>query len=238
MLSIKKLSSSLVLINIFLIISVNVFAAGNIYTSPVVTLDKDFNILVIWGTGNKTDPLSTTGTDRIFQVKDNDRSSTYTLSDLEDISSSTYANPPDGHGWYINLKTGEKILGEAVVSGKKIYATSYIPSIETDPCNKSGTSYLYVMDYITGAGAFEDGSRSKYIGEGMSSAPVVSVNPDKDEDDSSDTNYTSTDKKDVYVSLSKELNDDKVHTKRLTDPIKSDGGIPEKNLLYWRDMRI
>ena len=237
MLSIKQLSSSLILINIFLIISVNVFAAGNIYTSPVVTLDKDFNILVIWGTGNKTDPLAQTGTDRIFQVKDNDRSSTYTLSDLEDISSSTYANPPDGHGWYINLKTGEKVLGEAVVSSKKIYATTYIPAPGTAPCNKAGTSYIYVLDYITGAGAFEDGTRSKYIGEGTSTV-VVSVNPDKGEDDSSDTDDTSTDKNDVYVSLSTELNEDKVHTKRLTDPIKGGGGIPEKNLLYWRDMRI
>jgi Tfp pilus tip-associated adhesin PilY1 len=201
-----------------------------------VTLDKDFNILVIWGTGNKTDPLAKTGTDRIFQVKDNDRNSTYTLSDLEDISSSTYANPPDGHGWYINLQAGEKILGDAVVSGKKIYATSYIPATGTNLCKKSGTSYLYVLDYISGAGAFKDGSRSKYTGEGMSSSAVVSVNPDKDA--SSDTNDTNTDKKDVYVSLSTELNDDKVHTERLTDPIKSDGGIPEKNLLYWRDMRI
>jgi Tfp pilus tip-associated adhesin PilY1 len=216
-----------------LFISVNVFAAGNIYTSPVVTLDKDFNILVIWGTGNKTDPLAKTGTDRIFQVKDNDRSSTYTLSDLEDISSSTYANPPDGHGWYINLKAGEKILEDADVSEKKIYVASYVPATGTDPCNKAGSSYLYVLDYITGAGAFEDGSRSKYIGEGTATA-VVSVNPDTD--DSSDTDTKS--KNDVYVSLSTELNDDKIHTERFTDPIKGGGGIAEKNLLYWRDMRI
>ena len=203
----------------------NGLGAGNIYTAPVVTLDANYNLLVIWGTGDKTKPLSKTGTDRIFVVKDDDREKTYTLSDLKDITHSTYTDTADGHGWYINLdgSIGEKVLGDAKISDKKIFVTSYIPASGTDYCNKSGKSRLYVLDYMTGTGAYKDGSRFKEYDKGMSTTVSISSDPD-------------TKGIDIYMPFSDEL-DDGGHTLRITDPLTS-GGMQEKNLIYWRDMRI
>jgi len=221
---IKKRTILLVMFNI-LLLSISGHTAENIYTIPSVTIDNHFNILVIWGTGDKTDPLSKTGKDRIMTVKDKDRTSTYTLSDLQDISNSVYDNLPDGHGWYINFPdAGEKVLGDTVVSDKKIYVTTYIPATGIDYCNKSGVSKIYALNYLSGAGSFSDGSRSKKAGDGISSSTNVSANPD-------------TGKNDVFISLSEELNNSKVHTKRLTDPIAT-SGTSGKNLIYWRDLRI
>lgn len=201
------------------------FGAGNIYTAPAVTLDGNYNLLVIWGTGDKTKPLSKTGVDRIFVVKDTDREKTYTLSDLKDITNSTYADTADGHGWYISLNEtlGEKVLGDAKVADKKIFMTSYIPASGTDSCNKAGKSRLYILNILTGEGAYTDGSRYKEHEEGMSTTVSISDNPD-------------TKKKDIYMPFSEELND-KSHTLRITDPFLS-GGMGDKNLIYWRDMRI
>jgi len=80
-----------------------------IYTIPSVTFDRDYNLWVYVGTGNKTDPSGTGSAGRILAVKDSDRSSGYSLSNLTGV----------GNGWYYALTgTGEKILAEAVVYDK------------------------------------------------------------------------------------------------------------------------
>jgi Tfp pilus tip-associated adhesin PilY1 len=214
---------------LFIVVIVNfvstAFGAGNIYTAPAVTLDSNYNLLLIWGTGDKTKPLAKDGVDRIFVVKDTDREKTYTLSDLKDITNSTYTDTSDGHGWYISLNeaVGEKVLGDVKIADKKIFATSYIPASGTDACSKAGKSRLYILNIQTGEGAYEDGTRYKEYDKGMSTTVSISDNMD-------------TGKKDVFMPFSEEL-DDKSHTKRITDPFTS-GGMQDKNLIYWRDMRI
>ncbi|MFA5321057.1 MAG: PilC/PilY family type IV pilus protein [Smithella sp.] len=180
-----------------------------IYTIPSVSFDVNYNLWVYVGTGNKTDPTSTSSAGRILGVRDSDRSASYSLSNLT-----------GGNGWYFTLTgTGEKILAEAVVYDKKLYFTSYLPASSSDGCSIAGTAKLYILDYLTGSVLY-----SASIGTGIPSAPVISFNP-------------TTKEKDVYVSMSEEASSStKVHTVKITDPTPD--YTPEKTLRYWKDMRV
>ncbi len=98
-------------------------------------------------------------------------------------------------GWYIRLENpGEKVLASPTVFAGVVYFTTYTPGepgvVSEDPCMVStarGTARLYAVDYLTGVsvynwseeveGAAELGKldRSKVIGSGIPSAPVVAV---------------------------------------------------------------
>jgi hypothetical protein len=207
-------------------ISTNVFANGGIYATPAVALDASSKLWVYVGSGDKTDPTGHTSTERFYAIRDIDRSTTLVPGDLENITSSgnTYTNPPDGNGWFwVFAGFGEKVMAEAVVTNKKVYFTTYNPDTGTNPCNKAGTSNLYIIDYITGAGLYTNGSRSANVGTGIASAPVISKNP-------------STGGNDVYVSTSEVTTGNESHTNKQTDP--STTNTPNRSLLYWHDMRV
>ncbi len=151
-----------------------------IYTIPSVTKDGAGNIWVFWGTGNKADPASTTGQGRLFALKDNNRTTTWFISNMDDISSAglTYDQTTSlNNGFYISLPgTGEKVLADSALFGGVVYFTSYAPA-SGNPCAQSGNAYLYAIRYTSGAGAFSGGSRSMSIGVGIASSPVISLKP-------------------------------------------------------------
>ncbi len=81
-----------------------------IYTTAAVARDTTGNIWVYWGTGDKMNETVTTAQDLVFAVKD-DRASTFSISSLVNVTSSTYVDSATGHGWYMNLPgLGEKVL--------------------------------------------------------------------------------------------------------------------------------
>jgi Tfp pilus tip-associated adhesin PilY1 len=204
-------------------ISINVFAGINqaIYMSAATTTDSSGNIWVYVGTGDKTDPSATTGYERVYAIKDSDPTKTWKLSDLVDISSSTYTDSTTGHGWYITLGGGgEKMLSAPVIYDQKLYFTTYTPS--TTPCDQNGTARLYVLDYLTGAGML-NGSRSEQIGVGIPSGPVISINP-----------YGGA--YNVYVSTSAANFGSGASTSEINDPSKQHNKL--KNMIYWKDNRI
>ena len=51
-----------------------------IYMSASATTDSSGNIWIYFGTGDKTDPSATTGYERVYAIKDSDRTSTYKIS--------------------------------------------------------------------------------------------------------------------------------------------------------------
>lgn len=203
-----------------------VFAIGNlaIYTMPAIAMDNNYNIWVYVGTGNKNDPQGDGGTERFYAIKDNDGTSTYSLSSLTNVTASTYTDSSSTHGWYINLtNTGEKVLNDATVFDQKVYFTTYTPAQTTDACcDLGGIARLYVVGYISAAGLL-DGARSETVGSGVPSSPIISKNP-----------YTGT--YDVYVSTSVSANTDISHTGKAPDP--SPSYTPVKSLLYWLDRRV
>ena len=207
-------------------ISMNAFAGINyaVFMSASATTDASGNIWIYVGTGDKTDPSATTGYERVFAIKDSDRSSTYTLANLMDISSASAVYDPNSttyHGWYITLGGGgEKIMSAPVNYDQKLYFTTYTP--DTIPCGQNGVAKLYIIDYQTGGGLI-NGSRSENIGLGIPSGPVISINP-----------YGG--KYNVYVSTSAANFGTGSDTVEATDTTTQHSKL--KYMIYWKDNRI
>ncbi len=98
-----------------------------IYYAATVARDAS-SLWVFWGTGDKENPLSTSGPDTFFGVKDNDRTTTYNISNLQDISTEGTIYSGTSSGWYINLAgAGEKVLADPTVFGGIVLFTTYTP---------------------------------------------------------------------------------------------------------------
>ncbi|MGA2525200.1 MAG: PilC/PilY family type IV pilus protein [Smithellaceae bacterium] len=194
-----------------------------IFSSVAVTIDQSNNLWVYFGTGDNTDPTVFNATnDSFYAIKDNDRSTTYYLSNLVNITSGTYTDSSTRHGWYINLASGEKVLSAPNINFQNIYFTTFTPPNPNNPCDQSGNAQLYIINYITGAGVFANNVRSETIGIGIPNSPIVSRNP-----------YGGTD---IYVSSSQVQSGSGSHTQKETDPTV--WPYPPNNLIYWRDIRL
>ncbi len=167
--------------------------ASPIYTAPSVARDQGGSVWVFWGTGDKENPMRPDSQDIFFGVKDNDRSGSYDISALENITNSIFIDAAAKHGWYIALATGEKVLADSAAFGGMITWTTFTP-LSNDLCTIKGTSKLYavalmpiVIDGVTyqiGAGLFATssgnvpGTRSIALGPGIAQVPVYSQKPD------------------------------------------------------------
>jgi len=189
-----------------------------IYTTPAVTLDKRGKIWVYFGTGDKMDPTAANAQEKFHAVKDYDRTATYTLSNLENITTGTYTDSDNKRGWYMNLAgSGEKILADPAVFGNVAYFTTYFPPSGADPCSQSGTANLYGVNYVSGGGVMGGGSRSMSIGVGLPTAPVLSFKPGGGSAD-------------LYVTVSS-AGAGRVNFQPPTLANRN-------NVLYWRDTRL
>jgi Tfp pilus tip-associated adhesin PilY1 len=206
-----------------------------IFTQASVTRDNAGNMWVYVGTGDKKNPTATGNSykDRLYAIIDNDLSSTWNSTNLFNATSTnfdptTIFNPSTNtgyHGWYIDLSIGdgEKILADPVVFQGVVYFTTYVPPSGTDVCNQSGKAYLYAVDYVTGMGKFSGNNRYEFIGYGIPSSPLVSVNP-----------YGGTD---IYVSTSQK------NTQTADTFVKKEStpniiNYNKTNLMMWRDKRV
>jgi Tfp pilus tip-associated adhesin PilY1 len=162
-----------------------------IYTTPSAGRGSSSDLWVFWGTGDTGNPTAAGTQDWFLGLKDNDRSSTYTILQLQNITNSvfSYASP----GWYITLGSGEKVLTNSAVFGGMVTWTTYVPYTGTNPCNQAGTSNLYSVAmmpvaiggvvYQAGAGLFATttgnvvGTRSMTLGSGIAQVPVYSQKP-------------------------------------------------------------
>jgi len=214
-----------------------------IFTMPTVFKDKNGNLWVGWGTGDKTDPTASNAQEKFYSVKDNNRSSTFGINDLENItsSSSTYTDSPTKNGWYINLAgQGEKMLADPVAFGQVIYFTTYTPPAGGDVCSQAGAGKLYGVNYTTGAGGLVpldasgqpvgSPSRTMSVGAGIPSAPILSMKPV-----GSYTPGTTTSAADVYLTVSGGGGTAERTTRvNLNPPTLAS----RTNLLYWKDRRL
>lgn len=136
-------------------------SSGNIrpiYTSCAVTVDPDGALWVYFGSGDKTDPTAPNAQEKFYAVKDTDRSTTWRLNNLKNITSSgsTYNPGTDtDNGWYINITGGgEKILSDPTIFEGNVYFTTYNPPSGGNPCEQGGESRIYTLNYLTGRGVF------------------------------------------------------------------------------------
>jgi type IV pilus assembly protein PilY1 len=212
-----------------------------IFTAATVTKDFNGNLWVDWGTGDKTDPTAANAQEKFYAVKDNDRSTTFRINDLDNITSGTYADSPTKHGWYINLAGGgEKILSEPTVFGGVVYFSSYTPPAGGDPCAQAGSANLYGVNYTTGAGVIPpvDASgnpvagpptRSMDVGVGIPSAAVLSLKP------TGTYSPGTSSPADLYMTVSGGSGTGASTQKVNFEPPTL---ANRTNLLYWKDRRL
>jgi type IV pilus assembly protein PilY1 len=155
-----------------------------LYNYPSVTTDKAGSLWVFWATGDKSDPTNTTGTaGKVIGLKDNDRTTTYTPSSLQDVTNPSQAcNDASKDGWFVSFTGNEKAISDITVFGGLVYFTTYVPSTSTDPCNISGYSNIYAINYLTCGGMLDPTNsgtlvRSMFVSYGIASAPIVSMRP-------------------------------------------------------------
>jgi Tfp pilus tip-associated adhesin PilY1 len=164
----------------------------NIYYQAAVAFDKYGIPWVYFGTGDRENPTDTTNPPERFYAVMDDGKGNYprTDYDLRDVTS-LYTFSPDRtrKGWFIKLektvKRLEKVLGKPTVFNKLLYFTTYFYNDRVDPCSVAGDARLYVVEYVSGGGAFvlEDylqgirpEQRWEKIGSGVASSPVITMN--------------------------------------------------------------
>jgi Tfp pilus tip-associated adhesin PilY1 len=164
-----------------------------IYYQPAVSFDKNRIPWVYFGTGNREDPNEFANPpERFYAVKD-DGLGNYprTEGDLDNVTpdpQNTFAVPMK-KGWYIELdktmQSLEKVLAKPTLFNQLVYFTTYKNKDTDDPCSGAGVSSLYTVEYRSGGGALAvdelsdlsgaAGERSREVGIGAPSTPVISV---------------------------------------------------------------
>jgi type IV pilus assembly protein PilY1 len=141
-------------------VATNLFKTPNgqrIFYQPDAVINNG-SVMVYFGTGDRSSPMSTYFTDRFYAVKD-DGTSNLRESDLVNVTNqiaqpgSTQYNTllsdiQTHHGWYIVLgNNGEKVLSPPTVYFNVAFST-FIPS--TAVCQAGGTARAYVVDPLVG----------------------------------------------------------------------------------------
>jgi len=161
-----------------------------IYYQPAVAFDRYRTPWVYFGTGDRENPTDTSNpAERFYAVKD-DGLGNYPRkenTDLEDVTSNnTFVSDQTKKGWFIMLAKGEQVLAKSAVFYQLVYFTTYTYIKSNDPCLVDSIATLYIVEYLSGGGAYlvdelsdlgkTPSHRSEVIGVGVPSAPVISVN--------------------------------------------------------------
>ena len=199
-----------------------------IYYQPAVAFDRYGNPWVYFGTGDREHPNDlSTPAESFYAVKDN-RVGNYPRgeTDLLDVTSVNRFSPTPKDGWYLRLEKSsqksEKVLAKPVIFNKSVYFTTYAYAKTENPCSVLGEAKLYVVEYLSGAGASgvddlsdsgrSPSQRSKQIGVGVPSSPVIKVD--------------SKGKASVTIGTT----DGQLFSTQILSPSKS------KGILYWREI--
>ena len=216
--------------------------------TPAVAKDSGY-YWVFWGTGDKGDkpnPTIVGPQNSFFAVRDDNPSGSYTLGNLQNITSSGVFNDPGAKGWFVNLNGQEGVLSDATVYKGIVFFTSYTPPGGTNLCGAIGRAAIYgiammpvsIMGqiYDPGKGVFsQTGQRKIDLGAGIPSAPVVSQKPL----DGSGKGSTP----DIFVSVSGGAGTP-TETLSSADPNMGSvanaltGSGPSSQIIHWRDRRV
>ncbi len=175
-----RIDSDLVASKLFSAPSVDGTRLYKIYYAPDVVRDRGF-LSVFFGTGDRSNPLDTSLTDRIYAVKD-DNTSDLTESNLIDVTTQVEQNGSDeeaelkedlkdAQGWFIQLneRPGEKVLASPSAFFSVFFST-FVPL--TGVCNAGGDARVYELNYETGG--IPDSKAGDPDGDGPESAPTAS----------------------------------------------------------------
>jgi len=175
-----------------------------IFYPPDMVIEPGYTYLY-FGTGNRTDPMSQTETNRFFAVKDKNESDTAfqtrvgVLTEsphLIDLTADLIQQDPiqaptilaqlaAGDGWFIDLEnTGEKVLAPPTVLAGMVLFTTFTPvDSVANPCSYGGDARLYALDYLSavsvidfdGDGDLDKADQSEQIGQGVPTEVVITI---------------------------------------------------------------
>jgi type IV pilus assembly protein PilY1 len=153
------------------------------------------DLLLAFGTGERTDlryPGDATRNEnnRFYVVEDPEPTgalafaSTFTESDLTDITGLDDDPDPLDSGFYFSIADAEKFLTNPLIFAGFVITTSYLPDlVGADICSQTGTSALYIFDVFSGVGYFAgpgvtgDDARASDLGSGVPTCPKISISP-------------------------------------------------------------
>jgi Tfp pilus tip-associated adhesin PilY1 len=133
------------------------------------------SVMVYFGTGDRSNPLDTSVTDRLYAVRD-DGASNLGEAGLVDVTNNIVqpGTPEEAtllqqianqNGWYIQLEgVGEKVLAPPTVFFNVAFAT-FTPS--TLACSAGGDAKIYVLNPLNGAPTLDlAGTSGGSLGDG------------------------------------------------------------------------
>jgi type IV pilus assembly protein PilY1 len=151
--------------------------------TPVATVKPNGQEMVFFGTGQflvGTDP-STTTTQSIYGLIDDNSGNTISSSNLADQSTSIHA--VGSKGWFMNLAqaSGERVTRSAALVNGTLYVPSFQPN--TSSCSGGAQSWLYTLDYKDGSAPDNyNGTannvttgRAQSMGDGFLADPTVDM---------------------------------------------------------------
>jgi type IV pilus assembly protein PilY1 len=165
------------------------YPAQAIYGAPSLALDKNRNLWVFIGTGDRNHP-NAPASNRFYGVKDTTtmaNGSTLTESNLADVTTSNGVTSTQG--WFFQLGTNEKVLAASNVFNMSVFFSGFTPTSVVTCTSGGGTAKLYAVqvdsgyaaiDFSTGAALTSSNAsnaRSTTIGSGIASMPVIVLTP-------------------------------------------------------------
>jgi len=155
------------------------------YAPATSKFQNSYTEWVVFGTGDRENPLDTSVVNHIYAVKNTWLKSGLTKDNLVDLTQNliiegtdeekdTVKNGiKDADGWSITFyDPGEKMISSPIVSQGFIFFTTYVPAsgvaVNEDPCKSvgaNGASYLWAIELDTGAPAYDldgDGKKKKH----------------------------------------------------------------------------
>jgi type IV pilus assembly protein PilY1 len=163
------------------------YPAQAIYTAPSVAFDDYGDLWVYFGTGDRNHP-NNNSQNNFYGIKDNTtmaNDSVLTEKALEDVTS---ANKTAVQGWFFRLTPDEKVLSTADIFNKIVFFSSFTPTNVVQCGSGGGNAKLYAVQALTGYAAIDWNTgtalassdskkvRSKAIGSGIASKPIVVIN--------------------------------------------------------------
>ena len=163
------------------------YPAQAIYNAPSVAFDDYGDLWVYFGTGDRNHP-NNNSQNNFYGIKDNTtmaNDSVLTEKALEDVTS---VNKTAVQGWFFRLTPDEKVLSTADIFNKIVFFSSFTPTNVVQCGSGGGNAKLYAVQALTGYAAIDWNTgtalassdskkvRSKAIGSGIASKPIVVIN--------------------------------------------------------------
>ena len=136
-----------------------------IYTRALLAKDRSGRKMVFVGTGDSTNPTTTTDVNYFYAIRDSD-------------TGGSCSGVP---AWVKLFAPGEKVIADPVIAGNSVILSTFIPPPPGAACSDSGSANIYAYDMVTGrpANLLSDGhgnmiSQLTITGQGIVSDLVIS----------------------------------------------------------------